>query len=137
MKITKNFTLDELCVTDTGKPNVPGTNDTVNLINLVVCILQPLRDALGLPVHVNSAYRSPAVNQAVGGVNNSQHALGQAADITVDGYTPSQLAHYIRKLNLPFDQLIQEPTWVHVSYGPRHRGVCLTMRGGKYFAGLT
>lgn len=137
MKISKNFTLDELCVTDTGVPNVPDAVASGNLCTLVFHILQPLRDALGLPIYVNSAYRSPAVNKAVGGVSNSQHALGQAADITVDGYTPSQLAHYIRKLNLPFDQLIQEPTWVHVSYGPRHRGVCLTMRNGKYFAGLS
>ena len=136
MKITKNFTLDELCVTSTGLPNVPGTDDTVNLINLTVHILQPLRDALGVPVRVNSGFRSRVVNAAVGGVSNSQHALGQAADITAVGFSPSQLAHLIRDLKLPYDQLIQEPTWVHVSYGPRHRRVCLTMRDGKYFAGL-
>jgi zinc D-Ala-D-Ala carboxypeptidase len=136
MKISKNFTLDELCVTNVDAPNVPDAEASGNLCTLVYHILQPLRDALGRPVRVNSAYRSPQVNKIVGGVGNSQHALGQAADITVDGMDPLELAKFIRKLELPYDQLIREPTWVHVSYGPRQRRICLTMRDRKYYPGL-
>src|SRR5690606_28476100 len=81
-----------------------------------------LRDALGTPVLVNSGFRSAAVNKAVGGAATSQHRLGQAADIRVNGMTSAQLARRIAELGLPFDQLIEEfGRWVHVSYGPRHR----------------
>lgn len=136
MKISRNFTLAELCVTDTGLPNEPDATASGNLCTLVFHILQPLREALQRPVVINSAYRSPRVNKAVGGVPTSQHALGQAADIQVAGMDPLELAQFIRRLELPYDQLIREPTWVHVSYGPRHRHLCLTMRDGKYFPGL-
>ena len=80
------------------------------------------------PITVNSAYRSPQVNALVGGVATSQHSTGEAADIVVAGIGPLELAQIIRNLKLPYDQLIREPTWVHVSYGPKHRRELLTMR---------
>lgn len=128
MQLTKNFTLAELCVTNVKAPNNPRPEEVERLKALVVNILQPLRDALGKPVTVNSAYRSPQVNAKVGGVPTSQHSRGEAADIRVAGLDPLELARVIRDLKLPYDQLIREPTWVHVSYGPRHRRELLTMR---------
>src|SRR5690606_13785286 len=122
MQLTKNFSLAELATTTTGLRNVPTTSELAHLQMLTRNILQPLRDALGTPVLVNSGFRSAAVNKAVGGAATSQHRLGQAADIRVNGMTSAQLARRIAEMGLPFDQLIEEfGRWVHVSYGPRHR----------------
>lgn len=128
MQLTKNFSLAELTKTNVNAPNVPRQVEVDRLRLLAVHILQPLRDHLGKPIIVNSAYRSPQVNAKVGGVATSQHSLGEAADIYVKDMSPLALARMIRDLNLPYDQLIREPTWVHVSYGPRHRRQLLTMR---------
>lgn len=90
IKLTPHFTLEEMTVTKTGLENVPNVTQTNQLRILCRDILEPIRD-LGKcsPIIVNSAYRSPAVNKAVGGVPSSQHLLGQAADICstkVDAY---------------------------------------------------
>jgi len=122
MQLTANFSLAELTVTGRNLPNVPNEVEIVNLRQLAQKILQPLRDAIGKPVRVNSAFRSEAVNRAVGGTATSQHSLGQAADIHVPGMPSVELARTIVRLGLPFDQVIEEfGRWVHVSYGPRHR----------------
>lgn len=122
MKLSKNFSLDELTVTSTGLANVPNAAEMASLKALALHVLQPLRSALGRPVLVNSGFRSEAVNRAVGGTASSQHRLGQAADIRVAGMSSADLAREIVRLGLPFDQLIEEfGRWVHVSYGPRHR----------------
>ena len=134
--LSKNFSLKELTTTNVNAPNNPTGVEIERLRQLVIHVLQPLRDRLGLPIIVNSAYRSPQVNKIVGGVPTSQHSRGEAADIRVEGMSPLALARYIRDQRLPYDQLIREPTWVHVSYGPRHRRQTLTMRHGVYFDGL-
>lgn len=133
MKITKNFTLEELLRSATasrlGIPNTPSLSVTHNLILLCNHILQPLRNAYGKPIIVNSGYRSPELNKAIGGAKNSQHMRGQAADIKGSGGTIPQenrhLFELIQKLNLPFDQLIDEKnySWIHVSFSdnPRHQ----------------
>ncbi len=134
MQLTANFSLAELTVTDRNMPNVPNEAEVASLRSLAEMILQPLRDALGKPVRVNSAFRSEAVNRAVGGTATSQHRLGQAADIHVPGMTSVELAKKIVALGLPFDQVIEEfGSWVHVSYGPRHRRQQLSAvkRSGK------
>jgi len=134
MRLTTNFTLAELTVTTTGIANTPTPAEIVHLRNLAEKILQPLRDDLRRPVLVNSAFRSERVNRAVGGTATSQHRLGQAADIRVDGMTSRALAQRIIDLGLPFDQVIEEfGRWVHVSFGPRHRRQVLTAvkRGGR------
>lgn len=141
MRLTTNFTLAELTVTSTGIANTPAPAEIVHLRNLAEKILQPLRDDLRRPVLVNSAFRSERVNRTVGGTATSQHRLGQAADIRVDGMTSRALAQRIIDLGLPFDQVIEEfGRWVHVSYGPRHRRQVLTAvkRGGRtvYDGGL-
>lgn len=141
MKLTANFSLAELTRTSQNRPNVPDDSEVQSLLALASHILQPLRDALGRPVHINSAFRSEAVNRAVGGAATSQHRLGQAADIHVEGMSSKELAKKIVQLNLPFDQVIEEfGRWVHVSYGPRNRRQQLTAvkQGGKtvYHQGL-
>lgn len=134
MQLTANFSLAELTVTDRNMPNVPNEAEVASLRSLAEMILQPLRDALGKPVRVNSAFRSEAVNRAVGGTATSQHRLGQAADVHVPGMTSVEVAKKIVALGLPFDQVIEEfGSWVHVSYGPRRRRQQLTAvkRSGK------
>ena len=86
---------------------------------LVDNVLDPLREAYGKPIRVNSGFRCPALNKAVKGSATSDHMTGRAADIT--GGSPAEnkkLFYMIQELELPFDQLIDEKhfSWVHVSY---------------------
>lgn len=119
MKIGKYFTLDELTATGTGIENNPNSSALVNLRNLVESILDPAREKLGMPIKVNSGYRSQAVNSKIGGAKNSQHLKGEAADL--DCSDNAKLFNLICD-NFLFDQLIWEggndiqPNWVHVSY---------------------
>lgn len=128
MQLTKNFTLKELVYSTTalkqGIDNAPTKSAMDNLTALAVEVLQPLRNTLGQPVIINSGYRSPELNKAVGGVPTSQHTLGQAADIRSVHLTPIELARTIKDLHLPFDQVIVYPTFVHVSHnaGGKQRG---------------
>ena len=84
-----------------------------NLQALVEHVLDPARERLGMPITVNSGYRCPAHNKAVGGVKNSQHLKGEAADITCADN--KRLAEIIEQLG-NFDQLIVYPMFLHVSY---------------------
>lgn len=131
-RLSPHFTLSELTATSHG-PNYPGRTEIEALRALAVNVLEPIRVALGLAVHVNSAFRSPEVNAAVGGAPGSQHLHGEAADIWVSGLTPAELATRIVRLGVPFDQLIVEPSWVHVSYREgRNRGQMLRGVGNVY-----
>lgn len=120
IQLGKNFTLDEFVITSTGLENIPGEVEIENLRLLVKHILQPLRDAVGVPIIISSGYRSPIVNAAIGGEATSQHSKGQAADFSIPGMTNQQIIDLIRKLKLPYDQVIDEylrgKQWVHVSY---------------------
>ena len=122
--MTKNFTLAELTKTNTGLPNALPKHLEGNLHALAENVLQPARDALGA-IEVTSAYRSPAVNKAVGGSKTSQHVQAQAADLKYSGGN-DVLFHWIAD-NLEYDQLIWEfgtsdaPAWVHVSYASNNR----------------
>lgn len=124
----KYFTIDELCRSDTavrlGLANRPTAEAERKLTALVDHVLDPLRAAWGGPITVTSGYRCAALNNAVGGVANSQHLLGEAADITVGSRNDNRrLFALAQSLGLPFDQLIDEKgmKWIHVSYSPRHR----------------
>lgn len=124
----KYFTIEELTRSTTarlrGIDNTPSQQVINNLIALVDNVLDPLREAWGKPIHVNSGYRCRALNKAVGGVPASQHMRGEAADITAGGKEANrELYSLLRQLNLPVDQAINEKdfSWIHVSYGPRHR----------------
>ena len=118
MKITKNFTLEELTKTSTGIENQPNKEVIAALIRLCGKVLQPAREMYRKPIHITSGFRSPAVNKAVGGVRNSQHTLGEAADITVFTKEENKKLFEIIRDNLSFDQLINERdySWIHVSY---------------------
>ncbi len=132
MKLSKSFSLNEFLESQSARRYAvleqfnPHQEVVDNLRELCVNILQPLRDVVG-PIKISSGYRSLRVNKIVGGSTNSQHLLGQAADIQLIRGSNKKLFETIIKLNLPFDQLIweygtkQEPAWVHVSYGPRNR----------------
>lgn len=124
----KYFTIKELSKSTTADQykidNTPTQEAAKNLILLVDNILDPLREALGKSITVTSGYRSKALNSKVKGSTTSQHVLGQAADIKIGGPSENKkLFELIQKLNLPYDQLIDEYnfSWVHVSYGPRNR----------------
>ena len=85
MKLSKNFTLEEMVATSHKRLQDTPTLDVVqNLQKLCVLVLQPLRDTLGAPVYINSGYRSKRLNARVGGVPNSRHLQGRAADIHCD-----------------------------------------------------
>jgi len=122
--MTKNFSLAELTKTNTGLPNALPDHLKENLQALAYNVLQPARDALGA-IQVTSGYRSPEVNVKIGGSKTSQHCLAQAADLKFKGGN-EVLFNWIKD-NTDFDQLIWEfgtddaPSWVHVSYSPRHR----------------
>lgn len=121
MKLTKNFTLEELCYTRHPFPNKPNDTQVEALRNLAENILQPARDLFGEPIKVNSGYRSPQVNRAVKSTNpNSQHTKGEAADL--DCRDNRKLYEIIRD-NLDFDQLINERnySWIHVSFTKRRK----------------
>lgn len=124
----KHFTLEELTRSTTaslrGIDNTPSAEAIGCLEQLVEHILDPLREAWGKPIHVNSGYRCPRLNKEVGGSPSSQHMKGQAADITTGNPTDNRrLYHLLSTQNLPVDQAINEHdfAWIHVSYGPRHR----------------
>ncbi len=85
-----------------------------SILSLVENVLQPLRDACGKPLHINSGYRCEKLNAAVGGVPTSQHVKGEAADIAAEN--PAELARMAVSLGLPFDQMILYPTFVHFSH---------------------
>lgn len=123
----KHFTIDELCRSDTarsrGIDNTPTEEVRKNLTELVGNVLDPLREWYGKPIYINSGYRCPALNKAVGGVASSQHLTGQAADIDVNDRAENRRLMKHIEDNLDFDQLIWENggAWVHVSYRPDGR----------------
>lgn len=92
-----------------------------NVAVLVDWVLDPLREAWGRPIYVNSGYRCPELNKAVGGSKTSHHMRGMAADISTGNYVDNaKLFQLIQTLKLPFTQLIDESNfaWVHVSLDP-------------------
>lgn len=133
--LSPHFTLSEMTVTSTGLNNQPTLAHLANL-KVAAAGMEKVRAALGKPILVNSAYRSAAVNRKVGGVPTSAHCQGYAVDFRVSGMTPLEICRALVKAGVKFDQLIEEGAWTHVSFDPRMRGQVLTMRNGKYTAGL-
>ncbi len=123
----KYFTIEELCASDTarrrGIDNRPSAAIAGKLQTLIEQLLDPIRAAWGGPISINSGYRSPALNKAVGGVSTSQHLRGEAADISVG--SPAENKRLFAKIvelqkdgRIAFDQLIDESgyKWIHISY---------------------
>lgn len=113
----KRFTIQELTHTNTGVDNTPTPQVVENLERLVKNVLDPLRELYGFPIKVNSGYRSPEVNKAVGGAANSQHLTGEAADITAGNPEANKKLFDLCSW-LAFDQCIDENgyKWIHVSF---------------------
>lgn len=129
MKLSKNFTLEELTASTTAaNRKIDNTPDRValeNLSKLANEVLQPIRDAYGHTIIVNSGYRCPKLNSIIGGSKTSQHLKGEAADIRCTATSKAELFHLIKKMmdedQIKVGQLIwehgtkKEPQWVHVS----------------------
>jgi hypothetical protein len=129
MKLTNNFTLEEMTKSETAlrhnMDNTPTVEVVENLQTLAEKVLQPIREHFARGVKVSSGYRAPEVNAAVGGSKTSDHCKGMAADIEIPGLPNAELAQWI-EANLEFTQVILEfytpgipdSGWVHVSYDP-------------------
>ena len=137
MQLTPHFSLAELTVTNTKLDNTPS-KEVIEVLRTTAFYMEKVREILGnVAITVNSGYRSPDVNRAVGGSTNSSHTYGYAVDFTAYGHTPLTICNILAKSNLKFDQLIYEKTWVHISFDPRMRGNILTLKGkGKYVKGI-
>ena len=121
MNLTKHFTLEELTGTQHRQfDNTPNDEEKANLLRLAE-FLERVKSALDMrPIMINSAFRSKAVNDAVGSKDTSQHRLGCAADIRIPGMTPDAVCRALIASELPYDQLIKEfDSWVHISV-PNH-----------------
>jgi hypothetical protein len=125
MQLSKHLSLAEVTRSETAKrkgvSNMPTPEHLENFKLLAEKVFEPIREHFGVPIHISSGYRSKELNKAIGGSSSSQHLLGQAIDIDMDG-TPNGVTNkmvfdYIKE-NLNFDQLINEfdYSWVHVSY---------------------
>ena len=125
MKITKHVSYAEATQTNSGLENIPSGMQMENIKLLCEKVFEPLREWVDAPIKINSIFRSPTVNNAIGGSKNSQHMAmdGAAMDIddTFGHKTNKEMFEWI-KVNLTFDQLIHEfgddnnPAWIHVSY---------------------
>lgn len=131
MQLSANFTLKEFTRSDVatrlGLDNTPSDQIIANLKLLVEKIIQPVRTKYNRTMIINSGYRAPLVNAAVGGSKTSDHCKGYAADIEIPGVSNHELATYIAD-NFKFTQIILEfhipeipdSGWVHVSYDPNN-----------------
>ena len=128
MQLSEHFNLKEFTKSETAiRKRIDNTPNSVHATNLkAVCekILEPVRNHFGKPVRINSGYRGPALNAAVGGSSKSQHCNGEAVDFEIDGLPNPELAKWVSE-NCDFDQIILEfydpkegpnSGWVHASY---------------------
>lgn len=144
MKLTDNFSLEEMTVSDIGArkglDNTPNASEIANLVR-TAGLLEQVRKVLGKPIIVNSAFRSKAVNDAVGSKDSSQHRVGCAADIRVPGMTPDQVVKAIIASNIGYDQIIREfDSWTHISVPntistpPRKQALIIDRSGTRIYS---
>jgi hypothetical protein len=136
--LSPNFDLDKMVVSQTasrlGIDNTPSPEIISDLSVLCLTLLEPARALLGVPFHINSGYRCPALNQAVGGARTSAHLDGRAADCVPEGLDLEAAFDTLRKSDLPYDQIIFEcREWIHLGMakdGVAPRRQALTATGG-------
>jgi zinc D-Ala-D-Ala carboxypeptidase len=144
MQLSEHFTLEELTTSEAaarqGLSNEP-TGEALENLKRLAEFLEDVRALVGKPIRINSAYRSPEVNAAVGGSKTSQHCFGCAADIRVPGMTPDEVVRAITASNLEYDQCIREfDSWTHVSIPnkedakPRKMALIIDKQGTRGFA---
>lgn len=133
----KFFTMEEMYASNTaerkGIDNTPDASARRHIAALIINVLDPIREAWGKPIRVNSGYRCPELNRHVGGVSNSQHVKGMAADLDDVGGDNKGLFECIKTLHaegkITFDQLIDESnlSWIHISYSNANRNQMLKL----------
>ena len=144
MQLTEHFSLQEMTVSEIGQrrglDNTPNATEIANLVR-IASLLEQVRKLINKPIIVNSAFRSKAVNDAVGSRDTSQHRIGCAADIRVPGMTPKEVVEACIKANIPFDQLIREfDAWTHISVPnstalkPRRQALIIDRSGTRAFS---
>ena len=142
MNLSEHFTFEELTITDHREfDNTPNVEETENLTRLAE-FLERIKIVLdGKPIMVNSAFRSEAVNTAVGSRNTSQHRIGCAADLRVPGMTPDEVVKTVMAAGLGYDQIIREfDRWTHISIPnkpedkPRQQALIIDKMGTRQYA---
>ena len=123
IKLSNHYTLAEFCNFSKYPDNLPTPQVVFNLKYGCQYLLEPARREVG-PIIINSGFRNPRVNALVGGVNNSQHLLGQAADIRPKDLRQFQRLVDFLRANEYTDQLLTGNGWLHISWcpfaAPRH-----------------
>lgn len=139
--LSSHFTLEEMVQSQTAsRQDLDNTPPADILANLTATAgrMEAVRVLLGHPLLISSGYRSPAVNAAVGGVATSAHVHGWAVDFICPPFgDPFAICMAIAASDIAFDQVIQEGTWVHISFAPTMRQALLTKVGGGYATGIT
>lgn len=142
MNLSEHFTLEELTHTDhRDLDNTPNDAELANLTRLAE-FLEEVKTVLGgKPVMVNSAFRSKAVNDAVGSKDTSQHRVGCAADIRIPGMTPDEVVKAVIASGIGYDQVIREfDRWTHISVPnhetdkPRRQALIIDKTGTRIYA---
>jgi hypothetical protein len=138
-KLTAHFALEELACTQHREIDNRPPPEVVATLRLTAARMEEVRRLLGArTISVSSGYRCPVLNHAVGGARTSAHLSGHAVDFNCYGFGPPEaVCRAIAGSTLAFDQLIEEGTWVHLSFDPRMRRQVLTKRPeGGYELGL-
>ena len=142
MNLTPHFTLEELTITDHRElENTPNETELANLKRLAE-FLETVKTVLGgKPIMVNSAFRSKAVNDAVGSKDTSQHRIGCAADIRVPGLTPDEVVKAVIASGIGYDQVIREfDRWTHISIpnagAPRKQALIIDKTGTRVYSSI-
>jgi len=142
MQLSQNFTLDELTHTDHRELDNTPNDIEINNLKRLAEFLEKVKTVLGgKPVMVNSAFRSKAVNDAVGSKDSSQHRVGCAADIRIPGMTPDVVVKAIIASDIGYDQVIREfDRWTHVSVPtepmgkPRKQALIIDKQGTRAYS---
>lgn len=143
MKLSEHFTVEEMTASSVaarkGFDNTPNATEITNLMR-TAALLEQVRSLINKPIIVNSAFRSKAVNDAVGSKDTSQHRIGCAADIRVPGMTPKEVVQACIDANIPYDQIIEEfSSWTHISVPdsaarpPRRQALIIDRNGTRPF----
>ncbi|HXU26257.1 MAG TPA: D-Ala-D-Ala carboxypeptidase family metallohydrolase [Bacteroidia bacterium] len=144
--LSEHFTLDEFTRSEYAERKCLNNSIPNNLManaKRMAELMEQVRNILGKPIIVNSMYRSPAVNKAVGGASTSMHLKALACDFICPQFgTPYEVAERLQKeggFTITYDQLIYEGTWVHIGLkegNKKPRLQALTMRKGAYLNGI-
>jgi putative chitinase len=141
-QLSEHFTLEELTHTDhRDLDNTPNDSEKNNLKRLAD-FLEEVKTVLGgKPVMINSAFRSKAVNDAVGSKDTSQHRIGCAADLRIPGMTPDEVVKAVIASGIGYDQVIREfDRWTHISVPneptgtPRRQALIIDKQGTRPYA---